>query len=57
LPVAASLLVGARDFDRSCPSRSPLPPPLPWLCIRVIFVANPFDGARPSIDTLVVPVD
>jgi len=32
-------------------------PPLPWLRVRVTFVANPFDGARPSIDTLVIPVD
>jgi hypothetical protein len=32
-------------------------PPLPWLRVRVTFVDNPFDGARPSIDTLVIPVD
>jgi hypothetical protein len=32
-------------------------PALPWLCVRVTFVANPFDGACPSIATLVIPVD
>jgi hypothetical protein len=32
-------------------------PPLPWVRVRVAFVADPFTGARPSIDTLVIPVD
>lgn len=29
----------------------------PWLRMRVHFDANPFTGARPSIDTVVIPVD
>lgn len=29
----------------------------PWMRVRIELVANPLTGARPSIDTLVIPVD
>jgi hypothetical protein len=28
-----------------------------WVRLQVRFMANPFDGAQPSIDTIVIPVD